>query len=332
MGWFANSLPYWDVVCYRGIYCNQINQSNKMKRGLFCTKGQLSLTGSTYNALKLIYCNSNIRNFSVNIGEGKNAEEEKNPTKSRRKVINRSIRPIITKQRKEYSEHEEKRKALGLDWRIMGATILHRYPVILPDIPKWYEDMEMVKDKIEEAKRNHFLGLVGGTNAQFIEESNPTYAEILESMPFKPASRTTEADIKNDRKSLERKLPNSLYLIVKRSRLDNSWQFPQGKIAENETSLRLTSERIVDRAVGKINRWFISNSPAGYNCYAYPEALQKQRKQYGAKIFYYRCQLIDGSVKLETRLYTDYAWVTRDEISEYFDKEAAYLMQHLLPE
>ena len=305
-----------------------------MKRGLqslLCTNVSASLMVSPYNTFKLISSKGSIQNFCANIEERKIEEGEKFPTKSRRKIINRSNRPIITKQRKEYSEHEEKRAAKGLEWRIMGATILHRYPVVLPDMPKWHEDMEMVKDKIEAAKRSHFLGLVDGTNAQFIEDSNPTYVEILESMPFKPASRITEADIKNDRKSLERKLPNSLYLIVKRNRSDNSWQFPQGKSAENET-LRLTSERVVDRAVGKINRWFISNSPAGYNCYAYPEAIQKQRKQYGAKIFYYRCQLIDGSVKLETRLYTDYAWVTRDEISEYFDKETSYVMQHLLPE
>lgn len=54
-------------------------------------------------------------------------------------------------------------------------------------------------------------------------------------MPFQPAARETEADRTNDRKSLDRKLDQSLYLIVKRNRADNAWQFPQGKIMENET-------------------------------------------------------------------------------------------------
>ncbi len=64
---------------------------------------------------------------------------------------------------------------------------------------------------------------------------NQTYQEILESMPFTPASRTTEADLKNDRKSLERRLQDSLYLVVKRSRNQHEWQFPQGKWIDGET-------------------------------------------------------------------------------------------------
>lgn len=76
-------------------------------------------------------------------------------------------------------------------------------------------------------------------------------------MPFQPAPRVTEAgtrpsvsyfwmrssnithvsftDHANDRKSLERKLDQSLYLIVKRNREDNAWQFPQGKVLINES-------------------------------------------------------------------------------------------------
>lgn len=163
-----------------------------------------------------------------------------------------------------------------------------------------------------------------------ISEENPTIEEILETMPFQPAPRITEADLNNDRRSLDRCLDKSLYLIVKRNRDDNAWQFPQGKWNEGET-LRQTGERVGDRAVGKVNRWYISNSPIGHFCYAYPEAIQKQRKQYGAKVFFYRNQLIAGNVKLETRLYKDYAWITRGEVGEYFDKETAKFMAELLP-
>ena len=34
-----------------------------------------------------------------------------------------------------------------------------------------------------------------------------------------------------------------------------------------------------------VNRFFISNAPIGHICYAYPEEMQKQRGQYGAKVF-----------------------------------------------
>jgi hypothetical protein len=71
------------------------------------------------------------------------------------------------------------------------------------------------------------------------------------------------------------------------------------------------AERVVDRAIGKTRRYFISNAPIGHYCYAYSPAVQKQRKQYGAKVFFYRAQLIEGTVKLETKLYKDYAWIGR---------------------
>ncbi len=67
----------------------------------------------------------------------------------------------------------------------------------------------------------------------------------------------------------------------------------------------------MSRAVGKIGKWFISNAPLGYYCYEYPPELQKARNQFGAKIFFYRSEFIAGNVKLETRLYKDYAWVSR---------------------
>lgn len=174
------------------------------------------------------------------------------------------------------------------------------------------------------------MTMIAGTDAQIIPDRNPTVEEILESMPFEPAPRITEADRTNDRRSTERCLDKSLYLIVKRSRETNAWQFPQGKWLEGET-MRQTCERVGDRAVGKVNRWYISNAPIGHLCYAYPDNIQKQRNQYGAKVFFYRNQLIGGTIRLETKLYKDFAWITRDEVVEYFNPETARFMQALLP-
>jgi len=83
--------------------------------------------------------------------------------------------------------------------------------------------------------------------------------------------------------------------------------------------------------VGNINRWFIGNAPCGHYFYSYPEEIQNSRKNFGSKLFFYRTQLIHGTIKLNTKLYTDYAWIARDEVGEYFDKETAEYMSHLLP-
>ena len=48
-------------------------------------------------------------------------------------------------------------------------------------------------------------------------------------------------------------------------------------------------------------------------------------------IYFYRCQLIEGGVNLETKLYTDYAWVTNEEIREYMDPDLADYLTYVLP-
>jgi len=112
----------------------------------------------------------------------------------------------------------------------MGSTILHRYPVITTDIPEWEQDMMDLQDRNQERRLKHFYDLVGGTDAQFIPDTYPAnYEEIIESMPFKPASRITEADNTNDRRSTERRLQDSLYLIGKEIVLSIRGNFHKGR-------------------------------------------------------------------------------------------------------
>ncbi len=126
------------------------------------------------------------------------------------------------------------------------------------------------------------------------------------------------SDEANDRHSLERSLQDSLFLIVKRNRNDHSWQFPQGRLLDTESNLRECGERVGDRAVGAaVRRWVVGNGPIGHYCYAYPPAMQQQRQQYGAKVYFMRAQLIAGAVKLETRLYKDFAWISRLYMHNY---------------
>lgn len=51
----------------------------------------------------------------------------------------------------------------------------------------------------------------------------------------KPMPRTTEADLKNDTKSLDRKLSRTLYLIVKREQKGHAWKFPQVDLIGQES-------------------------------------------------------------------------------------------------
>jgi len=238
-------------------------------------------------------------------------------------------RPIIKRLRQRNLELEKKAEEKGLSWRLVSASILHRYPVVTADAEPWEQDMWDVEEKILLKKREWFMEQVGGTDAQFIPDSYPEPEEILQSMPFQPAPRVTQADLSNDRRSLERHLPRSLFLVVKRNRADKSWQFPQGKLNPEE-SMRMAAERVLDRAVGSVRRYFISQAPIGHYCYEYPEEMQQQRKQFGAKVFFHRAQLIAGDIRLETRLYTDFAWVAREEVGEYVDPQMVDFLTELL--
>lgn len=252
-------------------------------------------------------------------------------TRGRRAIRPKANRPIIQTQRATNEQHENNAKQLGLDWRIVASTILHRYPVITPDPEPYEVEYYKMQDKIADKKREILMSKVEGTDAEFITKKPVTVEEILTSLPFTPASRVTEADKTNNRRSLDRRLQDSLYLVVKRNRNSNAWQFPQGRILDNEIGLRQASERVIDRAVGPMKRWFMSNAPMGHYCYAYPTDMQHARKQYGAKVYFYRAQLCGGNFKLETKLYKDFAWIARDEVGEYFDKATAALLTELLP-
>lgn len=253
--------------------------------------------------------------------------------KSRKVIKVGDKREIILKRREINAAHEVKAASMGLDFRIVSASILHRYPVITQDMLPWELEKHNVDMAIADKQNEYFNKLIEGTDAaKMVSEQRMDPEDILKTLPFTPASRVTEADISGDRKTSDRKLQQSLFLMVKRNRDTHEWQFPQGKRSDTE-SLRQTAERVGDRAYGKVDRWYVSNVPMGHLVYAYPPAMQEQRKQYGAKVFFYRCQLIgERNFKLETRLYKDFAWVSRDEVGEYVDAETAAYLKELLVE
>jgi large subunit ribosomal protein L46 len=260
----------------------------------------------------------------------------------------RAQRPIIQEQRERNKNLQTQSETAKLDWRIMCATILHRYPEITPDPQPWEVEFSKVQEKISTAHRELLVKELENTpDAMLIDDKSMTPEEIIETMPFKPPPRITEADKTNDRHSLERRLQDSLFLIVRRNRDDFSWQFPQGKTLENET-LRGAADRILQRtaqvdtavtpAVSSIalldNAWMVGNSPVGHYQYEYSGPVKEKRQQFGAKVFFTRAQYLGGClqpIKVSKKLYKDFAWIARDELTDYFDAETAKYLHALLP-
>lgn len=73
--------------------------------------------------------------------------------RGRRMIKVRANRPIVQNQRKRNAELNENAKLVELDWRIVGATIIHRYPVISADLEDWEEKWYDLQEKISERRR-----------------------------------------------------------------------------------------------------------------------------------------------------------------------------------
>lgn len=77
-----------------------------------------------------------------------------------------------------------------------------------------------------------------------LAEEDTEFEELLEAREnelnsFKPASRVTQADNSGDHKTVHRKLSHMLYLLVKKPRIEQSWQMPQGGLEEGENLLEV---------------------------------------------------------------------------------------------
>jgi len=112
---------------------------------------------------------------------------------------------------------------------------------------------------------------------------------------FKFGPRETEADKKNDLKSLERKLDETLMLVCLQTiNNENIFLLPQAPRNEGE-SLRQTAERIVQDNFGSdLKVLFYGHSPCGFYKYKYNPADKKEAV--GVKTFFYRAVYKAGEV------------------------------------
>uniref|UniRef100_A0A336K3T5 Large ribosomal subunit protein mL46 n=1 Tax=Culicoides sonorensis TaxID=179676 RepID=A0A336K3T5_CULSO len=135
-----------------------------------------------------------------------------------------------------------------------------------------------------------------------------------EAEKFKFAPRITEADKKNDLKSLQRKLDETLILIAKQTLGKNQvTALPQGKWIQGET-LRQTAERVLKEAAGsELKVQFYGNAPCGFYKYKYPK--EERTESVGAKVFFFRAVIRDdNNANLDKKV--TFEWRTKDELGQ----------------
>uniref|UniRef100_A0A8C8R6U4 Large ribosomal subunit protein mL46 n=1 Tax=Pelusios castaneus TaxID=367368 RepID=A0A8C8R6U4_9SAUR len=135
-----------------------------------------------------------------------------------------------------------------------------------------------------------------------------------------PPLQFCNADKRNDRTSLNRKLDRNLVLLVKEN-IGNQdlWLLPQAEWQAGET-LRSTAERILATLSGnQIKAKFLGNAPCGLYKYKFPRALRTE-DSVGVKIFFFKALLQSGDLpKAERR--GEYVWVSKGEMGDYLKPE-----------
>ncbi|XP_036133986.1 39S ribosomal protein L46, mitochondrial [Molossus molossus] len=227
-------------------------------------------------------------------------------------------------------------------WRLLGALCLQRPPVVSKALTPLQEEMAALLQQIEiERSRYSDHELRALDEAQRLakrkadlyddeDEQNILLVQDLEDMweqkfqQFKPGARITEADKKNDRTSLHRKLDRNLVLLVKEKLGDQDvWMLPQAEWQPGET-LRGTAERaLATLSENNMEAKFLGNAPCGHYKFKFPQAIRTE-SSLGAKVFFFKALLLTGDFS-QAEKKGHHVWVSKEELGDYLKPK--YLAQ-----
>ncbi|KXS95704.1 hypothetical protein AC578_10766 [Pseudocercospora eumusae] len=163
----------------------------------------------------------------------------------------------------------------------------------------------------------------------------------------RPCPRITEADRKNDMKSLNRKLDRSLYLLVQDK--EGRWRFPQDRIYGRE-NMNQAAERILLQTAGvNMNTWVVGNHPVGHLVQQFREpqvtkilphklvttaSKEFEQDEHGEKVFFMKARIMAGQANLDSNELgvKDFAWLTKEEISEKVHGTYFRAIYNMLPQ
>ncbi|XP_006152832.1 39S ribosomal protein L46, mitochondrial [Tupaia chinensis] len=227
-------------------------------------------------------------------------------------------------------------------WRLLGALCLQRPPLVSKPLTPLQEEMAALLQQIEIEKSlysDHELRALD--EAQRLakkkadlyddeDEQGILLVQDLEDMweqaflQFKPGDRVTEADKKDDRTSLHRKLDRNLVLLV-RERLGDQdvWMLPQAEWQPGET-LRGTAERtLAALSENNMAAKFLGNAPCGHYKFKFPQAMRTEGNL-GAKVFFFKALLLTGDFSQAGKK-GPHVWVSKEELGDYLKPK--YLAQ-----
>lgn len=167
-------------------------------------------------------------------------------------------------------------------------------------------------------------------------EINPTLQKPQSPQELLPV--TTQDDIEDNKKSINRSLDDSLFLLVKHDNgSGENWTFPYQEWNSNA----VPPESLRDSVNASLTEWFpshfnvhvLGNAPLGFYTYNYSSEVQKTKadSKIGAKLYLYHAIYIEGDVKINPSLAKDFVWVTKSQLNNYIiNPDMQSLLQDIL--
>jgi len=121
------------------------------------------------------------------------------------------------------------------------------------------------------------------------------------------------------------------YLIVKKPRKNNAWQFPQGGVDAGESGWQAAKRELVEECGESLCVKFKGEQALGTYQYLFPADFKRHDpKIVGAKVSFFRAEYIDGEVEVDGKEIIDHKWVVESELKDYFDSEYLKKMKKML--
>lgn len=172
-------------------------------------------------------------------------------------------------------------------------------------------------------------------------------AEVAAESKLCGLRRKTEADEKNDQRSLERALDRTLYLVVKKPSFGRAerWEFPNGAIEGEEgvkevcapnvlsehfaNNLLQCAVRILESSCGvNMNTWFVGNHPVGHLIKTQQTKAKDGKESTEeavapvstiGKTFFMKARIMAGQADITNASgVEDFKWLAKDEIEKLF--------------
>ncbi|ODA79644.1 hypothetical protein RJ55_05238 [Drechmeria coniospora] len=221
--------------------------------------------------------------------------------------------------------------ARKLDWDLKvqerQGTVAKELGVYKGKGAKAWDDELKVDDTLS-TQESLLNSLLRDAEARVSDDAEVIAAEDVVSVE-RPMERETEADRKGDVRRLDRSLDRTLYLVVKGK---DGWGFPAGAVPKDE-NLHQAAKNVLDQAAGvNMNTWIVGRAPIAHMVATPVLNADGTVQKKGVKTFFLKGRIMAGQADLKGNPfgYTDFKWLTREELKEALSPEYFHSVRNMM--